>query len=405
MLAIWELGLTAQVFLGLSLFAFGLEAALVLFHFIGILYAKCVMYRKPSVNIAREELPGVSILKPMVGVDPHLQENLESYFKIDYPKYELLLCVQEEGDPCLQIVKPLMESYPQVDAHLFIGEKCMHEGGCKIGENPKMNNVMPGYKASKYDIVMISDSGIQAYPDILMDMVSRLGPKVGLVQGLPFCTDRKGFPAVLDKVYFGGAHARMYLTLCVLGVNCVSGMSNMIRKCILEEAGGLAEFGKYISEDYYMGIACFRSGYVQRLSYFPAMQNAGNPSLKSFRKRMVRWTIVRLATIPTTLVLEPLSECIPLGFFVSWAGWYVFNLDPVLFFMCHILQWFLLDYLQLMALQREPVNFSKFDYAVAWAFREIMFMFYFLEGMFSRSVAWRTGSYRVRYGGYLEEIR
>ena len=33
-----------------------------------------------------------------------------------------------------------------------------------------------------------------------MDMVARMGPKVGLVQGLPFCTDRKGFPAVLDKV-------------------------------------------------------------------------------------------------------------------------------------------------------------------------------------------------------------
>ena len=39
-----------------------------------------------------------------------------------------------------------------------------------------------------------------AYPDILIDMMSRMGPKVGLVQGLPFCTDRKGFPAVLDKV-------------------------------------------------------------------------------------------------------------------------------------------------------------------------------------------------------------
>ena len=39
MLALWELGLTGQVFVGLSCLAFGLEAALVLFHFIGIIYA------------------------------------------------------------------------------------------------------------------------------------------------------------------------------------------------------------------------------------------------------------------------------------------------------------------------------------------------------------------------------
>ncbi|XP_072021633.1 ceramide glucosyltransferase-like [Amphiura filiformis] len=394
----WDIGIpSSEIVFSLCVIAFALEIMLLLFHFIGIIYAKYVLYQKPSVNMSKEELPGVSILKPLVGVDPHLQDNLETYFNINYPKYELLLCVQLEGDPCLQVVELLMTKYPDIDAQLFIG-------GNKIGENPKMNNIMPGYKASKYEIVLISDSGIQAYSDILIDMVARMGPKVGLVQGLPFCTDRKGFPAVLEKVYFGGALARVYISLSVLGINCVSGMSNLIRKCVLEEAGGLVEFAKYISEDFYMGEACVKSGYSMSLSYFPAMQNAGNPSLQSFRSRMVRWTTVRLATSPATLIFEPLSECLPLGFFVSWAGWYLFNVDPVLFFVCHILQWFFLDYLQLMALQREPITFSKFDYALAWTYREIMFIFYFLEGVFSKSVTWRTGSYRIKYGGYLEEI-
>lgn len=50
----------------------------------------------------------------------------------------------------------------------------------------------------------------------------------------------------------------MYITACVFGVNCVSGMLNIVRKSILEEAGGLVEFAKYISEDYYMGIAVLK---------------------------------------------------------------------------------------------------------------------------------------------------
>lgn len=44
----------------------------------------------------------------------------------------------------------------------------------------------------------------------------------------------------------------MYLAINFIGINCVTGMSCLMRKKVIDEVGGLQKFGNYIAEDYFL---------------------------------------------------------------------------------------------------------------------------------------------------------
>src|SRR5437899_8170538 len=52
-------------------------------------------------------LPAVSLQKPLRGMEPHLEENLESFFRQDYPAFELIFGARDGSDPALKVVGAL----------------------------------------------------------------------------------------------------------------------------------------------------------------------------------------------------------------------------------------------------------------------------------------------------------
>uniref|UniRef100_A0A3B3ZUJ8 ceramide glucosyltransferase n=1 Tax=Periophthalmus magnuspinnatus TaxID=409849 RepID=A0A3B3ZUJ8_9GOBI len=276
-------------------------------------------------------------------------------------------------------------------------------GGKKVGINPKINNLMPGYESAKYSLVWICDSGIRVKPDTLTDMTNQMTEKVGLVHGLPYVADRQGFAATLEQVYFGTSHPRSYISANVTGIKCVTGMSCLMRKDVLDQAGGLVAFAQYIAEDYFMAKAIADRGWKFSMATQVAMQNSGSYSIAQFQSRMIRWTKLRINMLPGT-VLEPVSECFLASLIIGWAAHYVFRWDMMVFFMCHCLAWFISDYIQLTGVQGGAPCFSKLDFAVAWFIRESMAVQIFLSALWDPRISWRTGRYRLRCGGTAEEV-
>ncbi|KAJ8285466.1 hypothetical protein GJAV_G00027120 [Gymnothorax javanicus] len=72
--------------LGLVIFGFILFIVLWLMHFMSIIYVRLHLNRKMPDKPSYSKLVGVSLLKPLKGVDPNLISNLETFFELDYPK-------------------------------------------------------------------------------------------------------------------------------------------------------------------------------------------------------------------------------------------------------------------------------------------------------------------------------
>lgn len=49
------------------------------------IFRKFKLHKKSSKCHNETPLPTVSILKPLMGIDPNLEHNLESFFTMDYP--------------------------------------------------------------------------------------------------------------------------------------------------------------------------------------------------------------------------------------------------------------------------------------------------------------------------------
>jgi len=58
----------------------------------------------------------------------------------------------------------------------------------------------------------------------------------------------------------------------------------------------------------------------------------------------------------------------------------------------------------LFQLQNGSLPFKKSEFVLAWFLRELTAPFLFINALCRPSIRWRTGMYRLKWGGVVEEV-
>lgn len=336
---------------------------------------------RPKALPPASTVPPVSVLKPLCGADPSLEENLASFFEQDHPDFELVFGVERADDPALAVVDGLRVRHPDVAVRVVVG------GGLG-GNNPKVRNLRAMLPAASHDLVLISDSNVRAPAGYVASLaaVRAADPSVGIVTNLFVGAGGRGLGGALESVQLAGFCAAGVALPSALGDVTVVGKSMLVSRRELDALGGLARVADVLAEDYVLGKVYQHAG--RRVAISPVvLDNALGPmDLAAFVRRHLRWAMMRYHLRPFAYALEPLTS--PLA--VLPFAWRLLGPWALVWAAAVLL---VRDAIPSLALQGERGLHRPLLYG--WA-REVAALAVWAAAPLRRHVSWR--GHRVRVG-------
>ncbi|MFZ0137893.1 MAG: glycosyltransferase [Candidatus Sulfotelmatobacter sp.] len=228
-------------------------------------------------------LPPVSVLKPVHGLEARLKENIESFFRQDYPDYEILFAADEANDAALDIVREVCARYPHIRSRVL------------VTGTPWPNPVVYAFhcmaEAAAHNILVTTDSDVEVGPRYLREIVPPLlDPQVGMVTCVYRGKNAAGFFSGLTAI---GMSVEM--TAGVLVANLLEGMrfglgpTTVVRKDSLASIGGYTALRDYIAYDFAIGNLMAKKGYQVVLSGHVIDHVVNQPSFRRMWQNQLRW--------------------------------------------------------------------------------------------------------------------
>ena len=248
-------------------------------------------------------LPPVTVLKPLHGDEPLLEEALASVCAQDYPAFQVVFGVQDAKDAALPVLHRLRARFPHVDMDVVV-DRTHH------GENRKIGNLINMYPRARHDVLVIADSDMHVAPDYLRRLVGAMqGDGVGLVTTLyagrpatESVTGRMG-AAFINHCFLPGA-----LLARVMGRQDCLGATMALTRATLDRIGGLHALVDHLADDAVLGRLVRAQGLTVALAATVPATTVPETQVPALFQHELRWARTVKSLVPTGFALSAMQH-------------------------------------------------------------------------------------------------
>lgn len=351
--------------------------------FLITLQASMVWVHRRRGKPVTDDRPGISILKPLCGVDEELEENLRIFATLPYPNFELLLGVKNEADPAYPYAVAAARRWPERV------RVCLQQG--TPGLNPKINQLITLTAEARHDILLVSDSNVRVEDDYLHEIAGHFAnPKVGLITHPVMGMGEESVGARFDSLHLGASIGPGMIAAKVFaGKVLVVGKSMGMRREVLRALGGFEAFKDILAEDYFIGRAVTLAGIEVAVAHTPVWNFAQHRGIRDFLRRYVRWSVMQRMAVGwhihgLQVLLNPVFIA-ALGFAISPSAFTLAGLGLVSLMTTLIAAW--------VGRMLRPGGYSLTTLAVV-PLKELTHGFAWATGFTRNTIDWR-GNRRV----------
>jgi ceramide glucosyltransferase len=334
----------------------------------------------------------VSILKPLCGAEPRLADCLRSFCRLDYPALQLVFGVREANDPAIETVRQLQREFPACDIALVVDPR-VH------GENLKASNLINMLPRARHEIVVISDSDVEAGAGYLHSVVQALqAPGVGSVTCLYRGRAGASLWSRVAAMFINDWYFPAVLVSQALGDRSfASGVTIALRRQTLERLGGLQVLADHLADDWLLCEHVRRLGLKTVLAPVVVQTGVAEAGFAAHARRELRWMRTIRTITPLGYAFMGLSIVLPfavLGALLAWPSPWGLGLAALTLanrVAIHLLQ------------RRRSATGLGYDWALV-PLRDGLLLAVWVAGFLGKEITWRGRRYRVGSGGALSPV-